>query len=192
MAVSQATIEFLRTMTLFGWIWIIPLIERLVPLRGQPLVRKGIINDLIHTYHPVTIWTMANSALAAWLAAYAQANGARALPLQGALADASLPVNFIALLFMGHVTFYVFHYLSHKVPLLWQFHRVHHSSCQLDSFSTSRFHIFDKFGFAAPYLMLVTYFQPDPGMAFLYIAFRDFWGRYGHGNIKDPHWRGYS
>jgi sterol desaturase/sphingolipid hydroxylase (fatty acid hydroxylase superfamily) len=39
--------------------------------------------------------------------------------------------------------------------------------------------------------MLVTYFQPDPGMVFLFVSFNDFWGRYGHGNIKDPHWLGY-
>ena len=39
--------------------------------------------------------------------------------------------------------------------------------------------------------MLVTYFQPDHALVFLYISFRDFWGRYGHGNIKDAHWLGY-
>ena len=92
---------------------------------------------------------------------------------------------------MGQITFYVAHYLCHKVPMLWQFHRVHHSSLTLDSFSTSRFHIFDKTLFALPYLMLVTYFQPDPGLTFLYISFRDFWGRYGHGNIRDPFCLGY-
>ncbi len=191
MELSPTTIEWLRALTLFGWIWIIPLVERLVPLKGQPLIRPGIINDLIHTYHPLTLWTILHASFAAWLAAYAQANSSNTLPLQGALADAHWVWSFIALLLMGHVTFYVAHYFSHKIPLLWQFHRVHHSSMNLDSFSTSRFHIIDKTLFALPYLMLVTYFQPDPGLAFLYISFRDFWGRYGHGNIRDPHWLGY-
>lgn len=178
-------------LSLYGWIWIIPLAERVFPLKKQQLVRPGLINDLIHTYHRLHLWTFLNAAFVAWLAAYAQETGGRSLPLQGALADASWLWSFIALLLMGHVTFYAAHYLSHKVPLLWQFHKVHHSSLHLDSFSTTRFHIFDKTLFALPYLALVTYFQPDPGLTFLYISFRDFWGRYGHGNIKDPHWLGY-
>lgn len=188
---SEATQEVLRALTLYGWIWIIPVVERLFPLRGQKFLRPGIINDLIHTYHPLHLWTFLNGVFFAWVAAYAQARGGQALPLQGALNGAPLWASFIALLLMGHVTFYGAHYLSHKIPMLWQFHRVHHSSLTLDSFSTSRFHIFDKTLFALPYLMLVSYFQPDPGLTFLYISFRDFWGRYGHGNIKDPHWLGY-
>lgn len=169
----------------------IPILERLFPLRHQKFVRPGMINDLIHTYHRLHLWTMLNAAFIAWAAAYAQQNGGRGLPLQGALADAPWYWSFIALLLMGHVTFYGAHYLSHKLPMLWQFHRVHHSSYTLDSLSTTRFHIFDKTLFALPYLLLVTYFQPDPGLTFLYISFRDFWGRYGHGNIRDPHWLGY-
>lgn len=178
-------------LSLYGWIWMIPILERLVPLKRQKFLRPGMINDLIHTYHRGHLWSFLNALFVAWLAAYAQQNLGRSLPLQGSLADAHWAVSFLALMLMGHFTFYGAHYLCHKVPMLWQFHRVHHSSLTLDSFSTSRFHIFDKTLFALPYLMLVTYFQPDPGLTFLYISFRDFWGRYGHGNIRDPHWLGY-
>ena len=191
MELSPTLQEFLRAMTLFGWIWIIPVVERLIPMHGQKLFRPGIINDLVHTYHPIHLWSFAAASLSAWLAAWAQNNVGQTLPLQGVLADAHWATSLVAVFLMGHFTFYGFHWLSHKIPLLWEFHRVHHSSLNLDSFSTSRFHIFDKFLFAAPYLCLVTYFQPDPGTAFLYISFRDFWGRYGHANIRDPHWLGY-
>ena len=134
---------------------------------------------------------MLNAVLASWLITYVQTHEGQGPYLRGALIDAHWSLNFIAILFFGHITFYAAHYACHKVPMLWQFHRVHHSSVYLDSFSTSRFHVIDKTLFAAPYLMLVTYFQPDPGMVFLFITFNDFWGRYGHGNIKDPHWLGY-
>lgn len=134
---------------------------------------------------------MLNASFAAWLAAYARANAGEGPFLRGALVDAHWSVNVVCVLLFGHVTFYVAHYACHKVPMLWQFHKVHHSSLNLDSFSTSRFHVFDKTLFAAPYLCLVTYFQPDPGIVFLFIALNDFWGRYSHGNISDPHWIGY-
>ncbi len=191
MTISPATQEWLSMLSLWGWIWIIPLIERLSPLKRQAFLRPGMINDLIHTYHRVHLWTMANALFVSWLAAYAQAHGGQGPYLRGALTDAHWAVAFVSILLMGHVTFYVAHYFCHKIPMLWQFHRVHHSSLSLDSFSTSRFHVFDKFLFAGPYLFLVTYFQPDPVMVFLFISFNDFWGRYGHGNIKDPHWLGY-
>ena len=191
MTISPETQQWIQMLSLWGWIWIIPIIERLFPLKGQKFIRKGMINDLIHTYHRVHLWTFLNAALIAWLAAYAQEHAGQGPYLRGALANAHWATSFIAVLLFEHVTFYVAHFYSHKIPLLWQFHRVHHSSLHLDSFSTSRFHIIDKTLFAAPFLMLVTYFQPDPAMVFVFVTFNDFWGRYGHGNIKDPHWLGY-
>ena len=191
MTISPATQQWFQMLSIYGWIWLIPIVERLIPLKGQKLIRPGMVNDLIHTYHRFHLWTMLNAVLASWLITYAQTHEGQGPYLRGALIDAHWSLNFIAILFFGHVTFYGSHYACHKVPMLWQFHRVHHSSVYLDSFSTSRFHVIDKTLFAAPYLMLVTYFQPDPGMVFLFITFNDFWGRYGHGNIKDPHWLGY-
>lgn len=191
MTLSPVLQAWLAGLSLYGWIWIIPILERLFPMRGQKLLRPGILNDLAHTYHPLQLWIFLYSAFAAWVAAYAQQHGGSTLPLQGALANAHWAWNLLALFLIGHTTFYGAHFLSHKIPMLWQFHRVHHSSQTLDSFSTSRFHIFDKTLFAFPGLMLIAYFQPDPGLTFLYVSFSDFWGRYGHGNIRDAHWLGY-
>jgi len=47
---------------------------------------------------------------------------------------------FIALAFFDFVL-YVWHFLNHKMPLLWRLHRVHHSDLNLDVSSASRFHI---------------------------------------------------
>ena len=188
---SPTTAQWLTMLSMFGWIWIIPLIERLRPLKRQAFFREGMFNDVIHTYHRFHLHSIINIAFVTWMITYLRENGAQSLPYQGLLADAHWGWNMFALLLMGHVTFYAAHFLSHKIPFLWQFHRVHHSSVNLDSISTSRFHIVDKALFAAPYLILVAYFQPDPGLTFLYISFRDFWGRYSHGNISDAHWLGY-
>ena len=43
------------------------------------------------------------------------------------------------LLLRGFISFAT-HFLNHKVPLLWRFHRVHHLDTELDVSSTVRFH----------------------------------------------------
>jgi sterol desaturase/sphingolipid hydroxylase (fatty acid hydroxylase superfamily) len=40
-------------------------------------------------------------------------------------------------------TMYVWHFLTHKVPLLWRFHLVHHIDLDLDTTSALRFHAAD-------------------------------------------------
>lgn len=37
-------------------------------------------------------------------------------------------------------TLYAWHYLTHKVPLLWRVHRVHHADLDLDATTGARFH----------------------------------------------------
>lgn len=37
-------------------------------------------------------------------------------------------------------TFYVWHYLNHRLPFLWRFHNVHHVDLDLDVSTASRFH----------------------------------------------------
>jgi sterol desaturase/sphingolipid hydroxylase (fatty acid hydroxylase superfamily) len=37
-------------------------------------------------------------------------------------------------------TLYIWHYLSHKIPLLWRFHVVHHIDLDLDASTALRFH----------------------------------------------------
>jgi sterol desaturase/sphingolipid hydroxylase (fatty acid hydroxylase superfamily) len=35
---------------------------------------------------------------------------------------------------------YAWHYINHKVPFFWRFHRVHHSDAQMDVTTATRFH----------------------------------------------------
>lgn len=47
---------------------------------------------------------------------------------------------FLAVLFMDFIL-YVWHLLSHEMPLLWRLHRVHHSDLNMDVSTSTRFHI---------------------------------------------------
>lgn len=50
-------------------------------------------------------------------------------------------------------TLYVWHVMTHRVPLLWRFHRVHHADLDLDSTTALRFH-FGEFVLGVPYRAL--------------------------------------
>jgi sterol desaturase/sphingolipid hydroxylase (fatty acid hydroxylase superfamily) len=51
------------------------------------------------------------------------------------------PVETAVTLLLLDYTLYVWHVLTHKVPLLWRFHRVHHADEQLDVWTGLRFHL---------------------------------------------------
>jgi sterol desaturase/sphingolipid hydroxylase (fatty acid hydroxylase superfamily) len=55
------------------------------------------------------------------------------LPLSGALRSAA------ALLLLDY-TLFVWHYLTHRIPLLWRFHAPHHLDLDLDASTGLRFH----------------------------------------------------
>lgn len=51
--------------------------------------------------------------------------------------------NLAASVVLLDLVFYVAHWLNHRVPLLWRFHRAHHSDRELDVTSALRFHLFE-------------------------------------------------
>jgi sterol desaturase/sphingolipid hydroxylase (fatty acid hydroxylase superfamily) len=61
---------------------------------------------------------------------------AQALPLPAWVRDA------VAFLLLDY-TIYVWHVLTHKVPLLWRFHLVHHVDLDMDTTTAMRFHFID-------------------------------------------------
>lgn len=53
---------------------------------------------------------------------------------------------------------YVWHRLNHRVPLLWRFHRMHHSDSEMDVTTATRFHLGEHLGAAALRLGLIPLF----------------------------------
>ena len=50
---------------------------------------------------------------------------------------------------------YLWHRLNHRVPILWRFHRVHHSDRQMDVTTATRFHLGEHLGAATLRLGLI-------------------------------------
>lgn len=73
--------------------------------------------------------------------------GLLASVMGGGLIDLSfinLPLlQFLILFLVTDLSRYWLHYAHHRIPFLWQFHRVHHSSRTLDATSGLRMHVVD-------------------------------------------------
>lgn len=177
--------QWLSLMDQYGWILLVPLLERLWPMQSQRQLRPGLISDVIHVYQPFTPFLI--SAVAVYAATLPVDPGG----VREFLGTSPWYFSLVAVILFSEVTFYIVHRLTHAIPLLWEFHRVHHSSVSLDSFSTHRFHILDKALFGIPYLACVLFFAPDPQVVFFFAVFQSFWDRYGHANLNAPRFTGY-
>lgn len=64
-------------------------------------------------------------------------------PLRNAIASQPLWLQVIEIMLLADVTQYWIHRAFHRVPWLWPFHAVHHSSIALDWLAGSRLHLVD-------------------------------------------------
>ncbi|MFO6447224.1 sterol desaturase family protein [Erythrobacter sp. NE805] len=117
-------------------------LERAFPLRReQGAFRKGWLTD--------TQYFFASHALAqvmslAVLAPAVALGGVLAVPaLQGAVQSLPLVLQFALAVLIADLAQYAMHRAFHRVPLLWRFHKVHHSVETMDWIAGSRLHLVD-------------------------------------------------
>lgn len=192
---TETALDWINLLSTFGWVLLIPMMEKIGYIYPQPLLREGLTSDVIYTYQnfvlqfltlatqPVILEALLASSLVGYF--FPSQTGSF---LQGSLAQQSIGVNFIVLVFTGEITFYVVHYFFHVIPALWEFHRVHHSSVILDSFSTSRFHILERIAFSFPNIACMIYLGATVQAMAVYFLFRSFMDRYIHSNLNGPRW----
>jgi sterol desaturase/sphingolipid hydroxylase (fatty acid hydroxylase superfamily) len=116
-------------------------IERLFSLHPQRVLRRGWRTDLVHF--------LVNGAalkIGLVLTVIAVAGALRACvpaPLRLGVAACPSWVQIVAGLAVTTVGGYVGHRASHEVPLLWRFHRVHHSIREMDWLAANHMHPLD-------------------------------------------------
>lgn len=104
---------------------------------------------------------------------------ARVLPLPPVAA------GIVAILFLDY-SMYVWHWLNHRVPVLWRFHHVHHSDLDLDVSTAFRFH-FGEIGLS----VLVRSIQiilagASPLVALIYEVLLEASTEFHHSNVRLP------
>lgn len=95
-------------------------------------IRK--LTDVIFLAPGTAIWAAVATATAAFLAASALVPGGNTPGLLGILVVA------VVLTLLGEFVAFAWHYAEHKVPFLWELHKVHHAADTLNPFTNKRAH----------------------------------------------------
>jgi sterol desaturase/sphingolipid hydroxylase (fatty acid hydroxylase superfamily) len=156
--------------------------ERLWPLRDQPIFRRGWQTDVTHFFanHVGIQLTAFFSIIPVQLFfAWAVDN-----PLQRAIASQPLWLQFFGILFVVDLASYWAHRAFHQIPLLWRFHSVHHSVENMDWLAGSRLHLVDVvvtrlIGFLPVFLLGFS-----AGAVYAYLIFVSFHAVYIHANVR--------
>jgi len=178
-------------MTYLAWLLVISaffaLVERLRPARpAQPVFRKQLLNDLVylvfngHVYSIVTTGIVLS--VANWTRLQLDALGI--LPASTLLTGKPLIVQALVYFVVSDFLQWCVHNLLHRVPFLWQFHKLHHSVKEMDWAANFRFHWMEHVVYKSllyvPLLFLGGEFE---ALFWVYVA-GTFWGHFNHSNLN--------
>ncbi len=130
------------------WLTLISLfcfvLERLFPWRRQPALRPQIAQDLFwlvfNGHYLGLVMATITGQLVLWINARLGAFGVAAPDSLDALRSAPFWVQFVVFLVLKDFIEWCLHNGLHRVPWLWEFHKVHHSIAVLDWIGNMRFH----------------------------------------------------
>ncbi len=168
------------------WALLFVPLERLAPLRPeQGIFRREWVTDLgwffvshvsVQVLSLVIMWPAV--ALAPRLAVPGLRVYVAALPLL---------VQFAAILLVADLTQYWLHRAFHERPLLWRFHRVHHSSAVIDWLAGSRLHLVDVVVTRGLVLLPLAVIGFAPAAIYAYLTFVSLHAVFIHANFR-PRW----
>lgn len=137
----------------FGVIAVVMVAERLWPLR------KRREESARHVARDAAMAMMSTAAMAAVQSIVQRGGTSRAVTRDYTEAR---PLRVIAEILMLDYTLWLWHWLNHRVPFLWRFHRVHHVDLDLDAATGARFH-FGEMSLSVLFRLLqVRVIRPDP------------------------------
>lgn len=162
---------------------IVPL-ERVHPRRRQPFLRREWWTDLAFFAGQQLVWR--GVALAALGAVGGLLDAHIPEGFRADIANMPIAVQAILTIFLCDLTVYWGHRLSHSLPFLWRFHRVHHTSVDLDWLAAYREHpvdgIYTMLLENLPALLLGFRLEAIAG----FIILRGVWAVFIHSNVRLP------
>jgi len=108
----------------------------------------------------------------------------------GALNRLDLPgwARLLAAIAILDFTQYVWHLLNHQVPLLWRFHRVHHSDPNMDVSTATRFHAGELALSALIRIGLIFFLGLDLLSLAVFESLSNLAAQFHHSSLKAPAW----
>ena len=132
-------LDFFLLNLIFLGVLFIP-IERLLKKVDQPILRYEWREDLLYfLISTLFVQTLTFLTLAPSLVALAATGWAD--EIRRAIASQPLVLQFLEIMFLTDLVQYWFHRFFHKIPSLWNFHAVHHSTQAMDWLAGSRMHV---------------------------------------------------
>lgn len=175
------------------WVWLLGasllfvVAERMLPRRPmQRLLRRGIWTDVAYVILNGHFIGIAIALAAAPIErAFRAALESAGLTVDVALARelpfaAQVVVAFVALDLMQ----WCIHNLLHRVPWLWQLHKVHHSIEELDWLGSMRFHWGEAVVYKTLQYVPLALFGFDPAALFIIAVVGTVIGHYNHSNLR--------
>lgn len=161
-------------------------LERAFPLRpGQGAFRRGWLTD---TQYFFASHALAQVMSVAVLAPAVMLGKVLAVPqAQGAVQSLPLVVQFALAVLVADLAQYGVHRAFHAVPLLWRFHKVHHSLETMDWIAGSRLHLVDVIVTRGLVLLALLVAGFDPIAVYAYLALVSFHAVFIHANFA-PRW----
>ena len=181
-AVSAGLDYFVLELLVLGVIFI-PM-ERLAALHKQRIFRRGWQTDLKHFF--VSHVGVQLLSFAALIPAQALFTWAVRFDFQARVASQPVWLQFIEILLAADLVTYWVHRTFHRVPWLWNFHAIHHSSQELDWLAGSRMHIVDALATRAMAFVPIFVLGFSQAALVAYVAFVSFHAVYIHSNTR---WR---
>ncbi len=163
-------------------------LERLFAVRPQKVLRQAVWTDLgFYFFSSLTVFVLVAGPLAVLAVTLRRLSPSF---LQTWSADLPLAARLALVLVIGEIGFYWGHRLSHKIPLLWRFHQVHHSAEALDWLVNTRAHpidmVFIRLCGLVPLYVLGLGSQGAATAVLLLVVWNTAWNFFIHANIR---WR---
>ena len=175
----------------FFWLLIVSLaclvLERFFPWRrSQKVLRRGFLQDLFWLVFNGHYAGMLVALGGVWLTGKAAAVIGFSWPPEPLHFLSSTPawIQFIGLLVIKDFLEWMIHIMLHRVPWLWEFHKVHHSIRELDWIGNFRFHIMEIVVYRSLTWFPVFALGIDGKIALSVAIFATFIGHLNHSNIK--------
>lgn len=180
--ISESLIKFLL---FWGVLLFFLSLELLVPYRPSSVSKiKRWINNLALTLFNSILINLIFSTAIVLTATYVQTYK------MGVLNMVQAPMGLKILVTVAFMDFmlYVWHLLNHEMPLLWRFHRVHHSDINMDVSTATRFHIGELTISAVIKISLILFLGASPMGVLIFESVLVLCAQFHHSSLKVPEW----
>jgi len=176
---------FIRLAIFIAGLLIFLLLEIWIPYRGSTVSKwkRWVINLSFSAFNSVILALVFASAIVQ-TSLYVTANNL------GVLNMIAMPywLKTLATVVIMDFLLYVWHLLTHVMPFLWRFHRVHHSDLNMDVSTATRFHIGELAISAVIKVSLIFFLGADLLGVLLFESLLVCCAQFHHSSLNVPRW----